>query len=109
VEYPSAGYVALTAAGRDLANKPRAMPTVEDVHAAWFAILTKPQAAILRSLIENYPLPLPKDDLAGLVGASATSSSFTNNLGALRSLGAIEYPGKGFAKAAAIMFPGSGR
>lgn len=37
-------------------------------------------------------------------GASPTSSAFTNNLGALRSAGMIDYPEQGKAKAASWLF-----
>lgn len=38
---------------------------------------------------------IPKDMVAILAGASPTSSSYANNLGALRSAGLIDYPGAG--------------
>jgi hypothetical protein len=39
------------------------------------------------------------------VGNSATSSGFANNLGALRSLGLIDYPQRGQVMATDLLFP----
>jgi hypothetical protein len=105
IEYPQGGTVALTDAGRKLANQPTKKATLEDLHASWLAIVPAPQAAILGALIEIYPASIPKDDLADRVGVSRTSGGFFNNLGRLRTLGAIEYPNRGEARATDILFP----
>ena len=39
------------------------------------------------------------------VGVSRTSGGYFNNLGRLRTLGAIDYPQKGQVRAADILFP----
>lgn len=43
---------------------------------------------------------MAKEELASLVGASAKSSAFGNNLGALRTAKMIDYPSPGAAKCA---------
>lgn len=48
--------------------------------------------------------PLEKSELAERAGVSASSSSFTNNLGSLRSLGLIGYPGPGLVVALQVLF-----
>ncbi|HEX8916126.1 MAG TPA: hypothetical protein VF796_27505, partial [Humisphaera sp.] len=46
-----------------------------------------------------------RPDLAAAAGASATSSSFANNLGRLSSLGLVTYPRQGHVKASGLLFP----
>jgi hypothetical protein len=56
-------------------------------------------------LTDVYPAARDKVELAACVGASPTSSSFTNNLGRLRTLGLIDYPSPGLARADDRLFP----
>lgn len=105
IEYPAGGTAALTAAGREVANKPTKAPTLADLHESWLRVVPAPQAAILRVLIEHHPKSMPKDELADTVGVSRTSGGYFNNLGRLRTLGAIDYPEKGTARAASLLFP----
>jgi uncharacterized protein DUF87 len=105
IDYPSGGHIALTATGRTLATFPAKPPTLADLHASWLAIVTRPQAAILTPLIERYPAPVAKSDLADLAGVSGNSSGYANNLGFLRTLGAIDYPQKGMVRATDLLFP----
>ena len=105
ISYPSAGAVALTEAGRAVANHPARPMTQAEVHEAWMALVSRPQATLLRILVARYPGRMLKADLASEAGASAASSSYTNNLGALRSLGAIDYPAPGYVVATPLLFP----
>lgn len=105
IDYPAGGRVTLTASGSAIANHPKRAPTLADLHAAWLSVVTAPQSAILQVLIEAHPASVDRDDLASRAGASATSSGYANNLGHLRSLGAIDYPGRGLVQATEVMFP----
>jgi hypothetical protein len=105
VDYPAGGTVALTDGGRAIANKPTKAPTLEDLHNSWFRILPQPQATLLALAIGIYPNSLTKDDLADLAGVSRTSGGYFNNLGKLRTLGAIDYPQKGMVRATDLLFP----
>ena len=105
IDYPAGGCVALTGGGAALANRPDKPPTRGEVHDAWLAMVTRPQAALLQVLIGCYPRALHKGDLASEAGVSAASSGFANNLGSLRSLGAINYPTPGHVAATALLFP----
>jgi hypothetical protein len=78
---------------------------LHDLHNAWLGIVTAPQEKILRALIAAYPQALAKDELAARIEARATSGAFKNNLGRLRTLGAIEYPKQGFVRAKDVLFP----
>ncbi len=68
------------------------------------ALLSASQQKILRALYEAHPKAIAKSELAEQAGASATSSAFGNNLGALRSAGMIDYPAPGEAKCADWIF-----
>lgn len=53
----------------------------------WLAQLGRAERNLLTSLLQVYPRSLTADELAELAGYSRTSSSFSNALGRLRSLG----------------------
>lgn len=96
--------VFLTGGGRERAVAPSAPPTNEQLHDEVCAKVSGSQAKILRALIDIYPADMAKDDIAEATGQSPTSGGFFNNLGRLRSLGFIEYPTQGRARAADILF-----
>ena len=105
IDYPAGGTAALTAAGRAAANPPAQPPTLTDLHESWYRILPGSMAAILRAAVDAYPRSIPKDELADQVGVSRTSGGYFNNLGRLRTLGAITYPQRGTVRAAEMLFP----
>jgi hypothetical protein len=75
------------------------------LHEAWFTFLkSTPQRRILEALLTAYPESIDKEELASIVGASFTSSSYVNNLGRLRSLGLIDYPGSRRVVATSLLF-----
>lgn len=105
VTYPGAGLVTLTAGGRSQAREDIDVPsTSEALHRQLFSRLSGPQVRILQQLITLYPESIDKAQLAEKAQASATSSAFTNNLGALRSLGLIDYPSPGMVAAQPALF-----
>lgn len=104
IAYPRPKSAALTDAGRAIA-RPKTLSSRAELHAAWEQQLSKPQWSILRALIEHYPSALSRPELAERSAQSATSSGFENNLGALRSLGVLEYlPGR-LVVATSLLFP----
>lgn len=105
IDYPTGGAVSLTSAGKQVANYPDKAPTLQDLHASWLRIVSNPQASILEVVLGIYPQAISKDDLADRIGVSRTSGGYFNNLGHLRTLGAIDYPQKGMVAATEIMFP----
>ena len=105
LDYPSPGQIAMTDAGRAKANPPAKALTVEDLHESWYRFLPTAQALILREVIAQYPNAIGKDVLADAVGVSRTSGGYFNNLGRLRTLGAIDYPSPGMVVAKALLFP----
>jgi hypothetical protein len=84
---------------------PETPATLASLHDAWCAVLTASQAAILLALIAVYPDEIEKGALAEQLGVSPTSGGYFNNLGRLRTLGAVDYPRAGSVAATALLFP----
>lgn len=104
VHYPRPGVAALTDEGRAAAEPVDVPVTSAQLHAQLFAKLARAQVRILEVLIAAYPREVAKEELAEQSEQSATSSGYTNNLGRLRSLGLIEYPGPGRVVALPVLF-----
>lgn len=105
IDYPSGGTVALTNAGRSIARPSVSVESQADLLAAWVARIPAPQARVLEALAAIYPEAIAKDALAEQLGVSPTSGGYFNNLGALRSLGVIDYPSPGMVAATDLLFP----
>jgi hypothetical protein len=105
IDYPRSGYVRLTDSGRARTPVCLQAHTLEDLHRAWLSRLARPRAAILSEAIRRHPAPIAKAELASEANQSPTSSGYTNNLGALRSLGLIDYPQPGYVVATELLFP----
>lgn len=105
IDYPAGGCVALTEAGARRAAPPQQALTHAEMMAKIAAHVSPAQRRLLDALCAAYPKPMVKERLAEAVGASPTSSTFTNNLGRLRSLGLITYPIAGAARADDRLFP----
>lgn len=91
-------------------NTLKVAPAVEQVvgddelHRKVQGLVTPARWRILAALIEAYPDALSKSDLADAAEVSAASSGYANNLGALRSLGLLDYPTPGFVAATDVLF-----
>lgn len=107
IDYPQPGYVALLPAGALLAQFPDTPPTLDALHQAWIdaPCVSGPQGRILRALIARHPADVAKDELAAELGYAPNSGGWNNYLGALRSLGVIDYPKPGRVVATALLFP----
>jgi biotin operon repressor len=103
IEYPQPDRVTLTEHGRALAAPPQAL-SQDQMQEALCRRVGPAKAAILRALIEVYPKALAKDALAERLGVSRTSGGYFNNLGALRTLGVIDYPAPGTVQALPVLF-----
>lgn len=88
IEYEN-GLLYLTEKGRQSVSISKPMSQGE-LHDRIIDMLPTPQGRILNVLLDRSG-SLERPKLAELAGASPTSSSFSNNLGAMRSLGLIEY------------------
>lgn len=114
LSYPAPKRLGITSAGRTLArlalgwlHDPPPHDTKEPakLHDAWTSYLSGAQAKILRALLDRHPRPLPRAELASLVGQSARSSSFEDHVRVLKALGVAEYPAPGLVAAAPLLFP----
>lgn len=104
INYPRDGFVELTAEGASKAKEPGAAPTTAELHQRICAILSGPERKVLEVLIGVYPSPLTREELAQRAGYEPTSGAFRNPMGALRTLGLIDYPTAGQAVALPILF-----
>jgi hypothetical protein len=104
ITYPGSDSLAFTDAGRAAARPQKRPLTTADLQHTVLSRLPRPQARILEVLIENYPDPVNREELAARAGQSPRSSGYTNNLGALRSLGVIDYPSSSEAVALPVLF-----
>lgn len=105
IEYPDKGRVRLTGEGRDLSNPPAAMPTREALHDSICAMVSGPQAALLRVLIGFYPEAIEREELAVRAGVSSSSSGFRANVSTLSGFELINYPSPGMVAADEVLFP----
>lgn len=97
------GFVSFTDVGREAAAE--VPPTGQPIHEHWFEIVSRPQRSILETLVKYRAQPMVKEHLAEEIGVSSNSSSFANNLGALRTLGAIDYPKPGLVELTRYVMP----
>lgn len=104
ISYPSGGEVCLTESGRDHASGSSAPTTSQEVQAMVLGKLMPARRRILEVLLERYPSAMSREELAEASGQSASSSGYANNLGALRTLGVLDYPERGQVAATDIMF-----
>lgn len=104
VEYGPGSTVEFTDQGRCAAATVDQVPTAEDLQARVLELIDGPMGRILTPLLEAYPAPLERGELAGAAGYSQTSSGFKDPLSRLRSLGLVDYPTKGSAVALAWLF-----
>lgn len=102
IDYPEPGYASLTDAGRELSHLPH---DTRPIHERWLSIVTTPQKKILGALLEIHPEQIRKDELARSIGVSETSGGYANNLGKLRTLGAITYPERGYVSLTKFVIP----
>lgn len=93
VEYPTGGTVTLTAEGAAIATV-RNEGSLSD---SWLGIVNGIDHRILKCLIELHPTEseIGKVYLAEAIGTEASGGYFSNALGRLRTLGAIDYPRPG--------------
>lgn len=105
VEYPAGGTIQLTDQGRSEAGTqfPEGI-TTETLHARIERLLSAPRWRIVAEVIAAHPGVLSREELAARVEVSASSSGYRNNLGALRTLGIIDYPTGGSVAASATLF-----
>jgi hypothetical protein len=105
VRYPDPGTVSLTDEGAALANWPGQLLTSADLHNRILGMLSGPGRLILQELINRYPNPMSREDLATATGyQNQKSTGFAKALSRLSALGFIGYPSPGQAVALPVCF-----
>lgn len=105
VEYISGNRIRLTEAGRQAAEAPGIPLTIDGIHEAVLRRLPGPEQRLLKPLLDAYPDPLSSQRLAEAAGYAPGAGAFNNPRGRLKSLGLIEYPQPGMARARDLLFP----
>lgn len=106
ISYPARGLVQITDAGRDCVSAVPQLATTEDLHARVHDLIPTARWRIVAPLLEVWPDALSREELAERAEVSAGSSGYANNLGALRSLGLLDYPTPGMVAATDVLFIG---
>lgn len=101
IDYPGAGRVALTGAGVALA---RPMDVGAGIRRLVLSQLSGPERRILEAAIAAYPEAGSNEQIAAHAGYSASSTSYTNPRGALKTKELITYPAPGMVMAAEWLF-----
>jgi hypothetical protein len=107
VRYVPGGKIALTDAGRAVANMPDSPGSNAELHERVLAKLDGPAGRLLVPLLHSYPQPMDNAALAAASGYTAGAGSFNNARGRLRTLGLIDYPRPGACAALPLLFPRS--
>jgi hypothetical protein len=79
--------------------------TNEALQQAVLSRLQPSQARLLEALVRVHPHALDRAALGEQTGYEPRGGRFTNLLGELRTLGLIEYPQPGIARACDVLFP----
>lgn len=105
VDYPNAGEVRLTAAGRGVAQAPDAPRSAAEVQDRVVSMLGGKTGEILRPIIEAYPEAIKRTEAASAANYThVQSTGFVRALSRLSSLGFVTYPSTGHVKAAPVLF-----
>jgi hypothetical protein len=75
-----------------------------ELHRKIESLVSPARWRILAPLIDCYPTAMSREHLAAAAGVSPASSGYANNLGALRTLGLLDYPDRGRVQASDVIF-----
>jgi hypothetical protein len=104
INYLDADHMEITQAGLSKAAEPLNNLDADAFQTTVLRQLPAPQARILEVLIERGQHPVERELVAKLAQQSPLSSGFKNNLGALRSLGLLDYAGPEHVKALPMLW-----
>ena len=105
-----AGTMTLTDAGRQLANEPESIGSLDDYHEVLRNRVRKARSAsgrtvdVLNAVIEAGGEPLTTDQIGERVGIDHTGGYFSNTIGPLSTLGLIERD-RGLVRPTEVLFP----
>jgi hypothetical protein len=110
IDYPDAGTCAITEAGRTRAEPPARPRSPEELQARVIGMLGGASGRILAPLIQAYPAPMKRADVAAAAGyGHLQSKGFVNAISRLRTLGFVDYPDSGSIVAMPVLFLEGGR
>lgn len=92
IEFPGSGTMVLTDAGRVHADPPDSRG---EIHEQWLSILSGLERGIVQVLVDAHPEPLSREAVGTQLGKSHEGGYFSNTLGRLHTIGAVDYPSKG--------------
>jgi len=105
VSYPNSDSIQFTDAGREKAQFPSRPSTSEEIQNRVCNLIGGKASQILRPLIDNYPNPCARTDIAAAAGYThLLSKGFVNAISRLRTLGFVEYPDSQSIVATKILF-----
>lgn len=104
ITYAPGKRVGLTLEGRRLARAEGAPTTTAELHGYLEELLSPARWRIVQALIVAWPEAVDREELAIAADTSPNSSGYANNLGALRSLGLLDYPDRGLVVANPVLF-----
>lgn len=105
IDYDPDGGAFLLDAGHAAAKPPEKALTLKDFQESFLELHPPSKRRILEELIKLHPDGIDRAGLGELVGKSINTSSFKNDLGALRTLGALDYLRDGGVIATKLLFP----
>ncbi len=103
IHFPQDKTLALTDAGRDVADVPLSPPTAVEMQSRVMSILPPSEQKILGALLDAYPDALTREDLMAATGYNP-GGRFNNLVSGLKSLGLIYFPDKGHVSAEPFLF-----
>jgi hypothetical protein len=104
IDYPSPGSATLTKEGQRLAQYPLDPATEKALQEAIYAMVSEPQAVILKVLVKRRGEALSKDELADECGVSPLSSGFKKNVSTMHTWGFVNYPSVGMVTISDLLF-----
>lgn len=109
IEYPSAGMVQLTGAGRVVAQPQEIPTTLEDYQRRCLNTIERlcgqGPASILRILLKHPHHTFSKADIGESIGVEPSGSTLRAHFADLSNIGAVTYPTKGHVKVSKLLFP----
>lgn len=100
-----AGMIELRPPGQRVAEWPEEPGTDGDLHAMIFKQIGPARTRLLRILLDEYPRPVERAELARRLDYHERTKGFLNSLSALRSLKLIDYQPAGHVVALPVLFP----
>ena len=103
----SGGQVSFTAQGHEAVDSVLTPATSHELQQRILAQLDGPEQKILRVLLNEYPKPRTKEELAALCDPPYTntrSGGFSEPMGTLKRLGLAQYPQRGVVRASPALF-----